>query len=420
MARVKSPWIFIWIALVVFIFYGTLIPFDLKFTFANHTLLFFQGLGGRLRPSIPDAVSNILLYGLYGFLYCYAIRMRSKLAHFMSCLILGVSMSLFTEWLQAFSISRVSSRVDVVMNVFGVVLGYFSGRLDRNYVNPYLKDMIWGNSRKNPWLLLSIFWALSIIVASIAPFYVTLDVSYVYGGLKRLLSRSPFVLLYQQDYWVGAVDTAIRFLVLGYLMYRMKHQKNTETGINHVHILAFALIFPCMIEFSQLFFHYRVADFIDIFVSVIAFAGGFFIFSRISSKSALILVYTALLLLLASAPFQFGAAKTLSIHMFIPYESYSHETGLKPLEDIIEQATLFLPLGLLLYPLCMQTFYNKCTARLLVAKSFLIGWVIALVMEIIQIWVMNRHPEITDTITGALGCGLGTYIMVQYDKRIYM
>lgn len=399
-----------------FIFYGTLIPFDLDFSIAPDPSSFFQDLGTRWRPSIPDAVSNIFLYFIFGILYCFAfVRCRARNLLF-TCLALGITISISTEWLQGYSHSRTSSRSDVYLNGFGALLGWIAFTLSHRLSKNEKIKASWARLLKEkPEYIPTLVWVMVILISSWSPFYFTLDVSEVYSGLKHFFgSLSQFDL---KDQWIGHFDLFSRYFILGFLLQRT-YPKSRERDLK---IFMFCIIFACCVEFSQCFVEYRVPDFADILIALVAFSTGFVLWGSYPSPNIFLFTYVFLLGANSLAPFQFAAPAEFNPAFLMPFYAYSLEEGLRPLQDLVENGSLYLPLGLLLYLRQRKIRYNiNLPERIKIYYFFLWGFIIAGSLEFLQMWIPARYPEITDAITAGIGCSLGAYFIHAYEKRFHM
>jgi glycopeptide antibiotics resistance protein len=129
-ARTRLP-MALWIASTVFIVYGTTIPFnfvhDRRLVAAHLARVTWNPFiaadtGGRV--SIPDFVSNILLFIPFGFFGMWALpRARSLGARIALVAALGLALTISVESLQLLTIDRTSSVSDVFANASGALGG---------------------------------------------------------------------------------------------------------------------------------------------------------------------------------------------------------------------------------------------------------------------------------------------------------
>ena len=134
MARNRSPAIVIWLslAMIALIAYGSLYPFNLKPLDNTHG--WWQSLAQALsqltwaRAGYSDRLANVLLYAPLGF--CMALwfegAMRRRVAVIVAVLCGGL-LSLSIEVAQVFISSRVPSFWDVTFNTLGTFVGAFAG-----------------------------------------------------------------------------------------------------------------------------------------------------------------------------------------------------------------------------------------------------------------------------------------------------
>lgn len=135
-SRSKLPAI-LWAATAAFIVYGTTIPFNFvpdRATALAHWMrvswnpLVSPDTGSRV--SIPDFVSNILLFTPFGCFGAWALRRpRSAVERALFLTGLSLALSASVETLQLFTMDRTSSLADVLANTLGGFAGAIGGLL---------------------------------------------------------------------------------------------------------------------------------------------------------------------------------------------------------------------------------------------------------------------------------------------------
>ena len=133
-ARTKLPLV-LWIGAALFIVYGTTIPFN----FISDRAAVFQHVARvvwnplispdtRHRVSIPDFVSNLLLFAPFGCFGMWALtRPRSAVARITLLVVLSAILSTSVEIVQLFTVDRISSFADVFANTLGGLAGALVG-----------------------------------------------------------------------------------------------------------------------------------------------------------------------------------------------------------------------------------------------------------------------------------------------------
>jgi VanZ family protein len=84
--------------------------------------------------------------------------------------------------------------------------------------------------------------------------------------------------------------------------------------------------------------------------------------------------------------------------MVVPFWSYFDSRSIADLADVIGQVVIFMPMGALL---------AVRSRRLSFLAAVLIGLGMGAVLEIGQVFLPGRSPDISDAISAAAGAGLG-------------
>src|SRR5215831_17357408 len=132
--RTKLPLV-LWIGTAIFIVYGTTIPFNFVASRADAAANWARVVWNPLispdtghRVSIPDFVSNILLFTPFGCFGMWALRRhRSAIGKIALLAALSAILSAAVEVAQLFTIDRVSSMADVLANTLGGAAGAIGG-----------------------------------------------------------------------------------------------------------------------------------------------------------------------------------------------------------------------------------------------------------------------------------------------------
>lgn len=172
---------------VLFVLQTGLVPFDLDFSGTSASGFFTARLG---RLAFVDIVSNIFLYIPCGGLGLWVLRRRgfSWAGSFAFSVLACACLSGFIEALQAFSPSRMSSRIDLVSNTVGGAIGAALAGIAATMLPSVLDEAIVG-LREHPHVTLVKAYVLLILVAGMMPLSFSLDV----GLLKRSLQSANFV-----------------------------------------------------------------------------------------------------------------------------------------------------------------------------------------------------------------------------------
>src|SRR5215475_9401490 len=218
-------WLFFFYCL--FILYGSFIPFrisdDPEFVRSQFVRFFTPPYEhGVRRFSLPDVVSNVLLFVPFGLLWVggeFFLRMQSRLgkAAFTTEL-LGLLSGLVIESGQMFSPGRIASILDALCNgigsATGAAAGYLLFRAFRGSFGLILLQLL----RERPSLVLLAMLLIVSMADAYYPFDVTLDVSTVWQNVKdtRLI---PFIGMCRS--WLDLlVEKTLLYAAIGYLALR--------------------------------------------------------------------------------------------------------------------------------------------------------------------------------------------------------
>jgi len=218
-------WLFFFYCL--FILYGSFIPFrfsdDPEFVRSQFVRFFAPPYDhGVRRFSLPDVVSNVLLFVPFGFLWVggeFSLRLQScfwRVAF--TAGLLGLLSGLVIESGQMFSPGRIASILDALCNgigsATGAAAGYLLFRAFRGSFGLILLQLL----RERPSLVLLAMLLIVSMADAYYPFDVTLDVSTVWQNVKntRLI---PFVGM--RRFWLDLlVEKTLLYAAIGYLALR--------------------------------------------------------------------------------------------------------------------------------------------------------------------------------------------------------
>jgi VanZ family protein len=200
----------------LFIVYGSFIPFRLttdagivRRHLAMAWLLPF--VDGRRNFSLPDVVSNVLLYIPFGiFLAASTGRAleERRAWRFVLCGVIAAVLSILVEVGQLFTVDRATSLLDVVCNTTGGLLGAALADVATAALRGGRGARIAGVVRRCPVTLVIALIALAMAVDRLYPFAVTLDVSTVWRNVKRA-GWPPFESVQRRFWWDVLVDLAL-------------------------------------------------------------------------------------------------------------------------------------------------------------------------------------------------------------------
>ncbi|MEE9294269.1 MAG: VanZ family protein [Phycisphaerae bacterium] len=188
----KIPWLeAITCLYVLFIVYGSLLPFDFRFDApqTDHPLFLTIPVTGI---GMPDAVSNVALYLPLGLLLTATMRRRrvAGVLAIAAALFLAAGLSMTIECLQKLCITRTSSLADVACNIIGAIIGILvylpESQLAKRFVTALDRDL-----SRGPFAVIAGGWAVIIAVTALVPFDLTFDFS-LFADAVRSAHFVPF------------------------------------------------------------------------------------------------------------------------------------------------------------------------------------------------------------------------------------
>jgi len=263
-----------WVICVIYIIYGTLLPFEFAFQLEDiarnikraNFIPFYNEYEGR-RFSIPDVVSNLLLFIPYGFLLYWILQhkgigiAKSKLI----CILSALLFSSMIEFLQLFSISRKSDITDVINNTIGTWIGCILSNIFLILFKDKLFHQLNITRQKNPLFIFLILYSLLILLGFMYPFDISIDV----GDLKHKIKDINLIPFPHNNQinpsFIDIGINTITFIIFGFLGYAsLKVYYSKILTIFVTIFLGFCL--AGIIEFFQLFMVSRFSDITDMII----------------------------------------------------------------------------------------------------------------------------------------------------------
>jgi glycopeptide antibiotics resistance protein len=370
---------------VLFIFYGTTLPYDLtsEGRVIRHNIDSIRWTPmtrpDGSRESIPDMVSNVLLFIPLGALIGWVISQRRKrvswrlifgLALFGSALLSGL-----VETLQLLSVSRITSVTDLLTNTFGGLLGAVLVAL---FLKLLPGSHLQWTDREHlpaPELLLVLAYAAVLFLSATVPFDVSLDIGHIKTGLRAvrldpLSDPTPWSKMLGSALWMAGLS-----FLLGLTLFRRKLRGQSSGGrlLAGLAALAGAALLTVALEFMQIFIGSRVAAVRDILAGLAGAVYGVLWFlllrpsvpvskepsaqgkTRSFRSSRLFwpvaIHYLIFLVHGALYPYAFARPGNLSdliAQALVPFASYYGKTNALALFDFLGGILRFIPLGFLL------------------------------------------------------------------------
>jgi glycopeptide antibiotics resistance protein len=398
-----------------FVLYGTTIPFDLTLdpNFGMqwrhaHKIPWRNPDGGW--PSLPDVVSNVLLFIPGGFLLALR-RVNAGKGFCTTAAATGLGsllVSLAVETLQLFSESRVTSTTDLVTNttggLLGGVLGWFVAARTRLAAGPWLLAQV----RQRPLAALAAVASSLTIVCAVAPFDLSLDVDDVKSSIKHahFLPFAP-ILAGEGTPWDPAkriVELLTWALLAGTIAAAFRREslpRHSPWALAACGTVTLAA--GC--EVLQLLVKSRTTDAGTVLVAATAAllgigAGKALRYDRARLATIAIGAWAAATLLAGLDPWRFAAPSfaLADFERWLPFIHHFRRTNFNALADVLLQCIQYAPLGALL------VLRRPSTRTVPAALS---GFAIGLAVEILQGLLPSRTPDTTDAIFAAAGSYLG-------------
>ena len=420
-------WLFLFYCM--FILYGSFIPFrfsdDPEFVRSQFARFFMPPYDhGSRQFSIPDVLSNILLFVPFGFLWVggeFSLRAGRRLSRaILAGGVLGLLSGLAIESGQMFSPGRVASILDASCNgmgsATGAAAGYLLFRAFRGNFGLILLQVL----QQRPSLVLLAFLLLAPIADSYYPFDVTLDVSTVWHNLKnaRLIPFAGGL----HRFWLDLlVEKILLFGAIGYLAMRnLSQDKNPARGLAWAACTAIAVL----IEAGKLFFVGRAPNLDNVLLSSLgALAGVLLIpplaataFARRHASGILATLILCTIAYLELSPFDWIQtfdqipSRIVAIE-WLPFSSYYSADPEAALFDLAKKMFLLGPLGFLI-----AAADSTGGSRKRIARAAAAGLLVGLILEASQIALQSRTPSLTDVLLfGGAACA-GAMISERYRR----
>ncbi len=437
-------------------------PFDFSRTAPSPSdSVYFLGLP-VIDTHLPDVLSNIALYILFGLLVRASLLERGwpRATSLLATVLLACGISWLIEFTQMYSISRVSSRGDWLCNIVGAVIGamFVSAamlviamfqNLSERFSGVWRDDCI-----KRPSLVLAKVTALVLFLAAVSPLDLTFSPNRVIQSVKsahwipfsRTHQLSPYVLTPPErgtfeDHFVSARDQwqlwmDYLWLVTGYGLlatftcrYLGKHcHVNALTRSGWTLLACLMLSVACF--FCEFFIISKPSDVTNIVMAMFGSIVGILASAHLSrlwcacardaasqiylKRRAIITVGLVCCVLFVvareCAPFMPNMAsasitKQLQIAEVVPMRWYQTTRLPIAIDDLITKFCRYGCLGIVLCLWRKTHGVSDDKQEYLVASTLIAGAVAAL--EGIQILLPSRVPALTDVLIAFVGTSSG-------------
>lgn len=420
----------------LFIFYATTIPWDLAHAPSLDRVQWIPGWdAARSRIwSIPDMVQNVVLFlpfGFFGFVGLPVLRRRGVVGGSLLAGALGLSLSLFVECLQTMSAVRSPSATDLATNFAGALIGGATAGIYVAYLEARLVRALFQTARERPGILILLAYFVAITLGSLAPFIPTLDLSTVWGNLKALRADPWGPKSLGQLVTDGLLFGALAFLMtqeLPALLARHGYIFKTKP-ISRGRAAAFSALLTATLalglEAAQLIILGHSPGLSDAVVGAVFAAAGASLAAllardglRTARRLGALTRRTPWLVLgfavlapatRALAPFEFVSIREglsqISAWQFAPFWALFRNLNISTFRNVFEVAAFYLPLGYAIYALGYAPRF-----------SFFAGFLLAEILEGLQIIVRGRVFDVTEGIYAGLMGLVGAWILASLGE----
>lgn len=391
--------------------------------------------------NLRDVATNVLLYIPLGFVFVFYRASHTSIKILSPYLLFGFVVSLFVEVLQSF-VGRFSDISDILSNATGYFLGYVTAyaAIRIYHLDPGLLIGIPKESTSTPQKTVSglrfVYITISYITC-LLPLNITVSLSEIHQKLIPLDGEAPRIIL-DPLYHLNSSGLELQHLVLNTLLYLPLAFLSSHLLVKQKHgnILTPAfhcLLFGFAIELSNIFI---ISGRSDIILPFLGFSIGATVSLTITklyhvtresntrkADQAYLLLFTSLLyalflLSLALTPFDFeltiNSIKAKALHQsnFVPFKYHFSARSISSAIDIVKEVIQFMPFGALLTMLQLR-LRGKSSIML----SAAIGFCLALFIEALQLMVIGRYVDLTDSFLGAIGCIAGSLLLPAFKLK---
>jgi glycopeptide antibiotics resistance protein len=398
----------LWIASAAFIVYGTTIPFNFvhdRRLVAEHLQqltwnpLVAADTGGRV--SIPDFVSNILLFTPFGFFGMWALpRPRSLGLRIAVVAALGLALTTTVEALQLLTVDRTSSVSDVFANATGALGGAVGAVLLSTIVEGFLRTVSAAGIASVPAFFPFVIATLVLLAGALEPFDVTIEVGSVVPKLREFLAN-PVRLSVPTDEGLSFLQHLLFSSTLVVWL------QEIEIGQPEVLAALTGVIVAVAAEASEAFIGARTPSLWDAGIGVIGAIAGIPIglaFSR-SKKRPLwwggVFVLTMVGVVMQQLS-PFTPSDTARSFQWIPFLNYYEFTTAETVSHSAELLLAYFPLG---FAFALATRRKRKRFHVVLGAALLI----AVPVEYLQQYIGGRFPDVTDIALSLAGAWLGAW-----------
>lgn len=414
------------IGYAVLLIYASLMPFDFSFESERYgQYKFFWSYwpfnpGARISGS--DVLSNLVLYTPLGWM----IMVRLRLSNFNPIFSLAASgiicslISIFVEMLQIYTVSRVASGSDCLLNSISGLAGGFCGLAagEKMWISGI--DRLKDNWQQKPTVIAALILAGLTAADAMSPFMPTILLKQVGRNFKRsLFSMDLGFAVHPWHWWLLKVGLFYACLTLLF----SSCVKNNSRCLRIVQAVFIAGLFCFCLEVGKLFIVSRFFNTANVISGWLGCIGGLAIgllsgkrknIDKLNWGIGLTLLY---IFYLGWFPFDFNwriehiPARLPSMLTLLPLYDYAMGASLNHARLFLQ--SIFLS-ALLVYLLKIRLgWFQRKTYGVWAAALFCA--VLGILQEGGQIFLSSRHPSMTDIYCFAAGGYLGAVTRIYFD-----
>jgi VanZ family protein len=416
--------------------YGSFVPFNFQYVSLGQAFLEFQAIFLNPKPihSNTNLLANVLI-GIPGSFLFLAVAYTSKRKINTTLLVLVsilycAALAHIAEFTQIYFYGRMTLLSDILAQTSGGVIGaliwFFIGKNIRGML-----DGLYNESDKiksiKVFFLVYVFF---VFFVQLLPLDLTARLGAIYGQFQDgKIILIPFSTWSSVGDFLISLPIGLVWIPVGWILVSIY-----RWSFFSAFLLTFMLAF--LIELIQLFIFSRITDVNDIIISclgsIIGSSAAFYDFNKgsrfFSSRFFLIqfsfILWTLFIIYRFWSPFDFMAGKSFllkriqSINL-IPFKLYVEKPYLYSLYNIIEIIAYFIPFGIIIY-LFVRTKISRDNYKIIffiftIGTCFFTG-----LIEIGQIFIPSRYPDITDWLLMIVGAYIGFlfFQLISFPNRV--
>lgn len=422
------------LAAAAFLAYGSLVPFEFEWRSVAEARA--RLLGSLAWPPFIDSridfVSNVLLAVPIAYFAAAALatdersrfrRLAAAVAAVVACLFLAVGV----EFAQVFFPIRTDSLSDVIAQAIGALAGVIGWFLFGQSLTAWLRDAV--AERERPALAQRLLAAY--LVVFVAAQWMPLDLTLNLGELAAKYRDGGVVLRPFSYPFDNRIDLA--WDLFGDVVLNIPIGASATLlwtrGVNRRSLplaVGVGLFAVSVIELGQVFVASRVADTTDVLTGGLGAVIGAVVAARVAGREPsaypaaprrliharlAALVWIAALCLYHWNPFDFTFdAERIAVGLrrltAVPFYSYYVGTPFQAFTEMIRKGMLAVPLGVFL----QLSWSRRLPASLRWLLSVGAGFAALGAIELGQVLLPTRMPDITDTLIGGTAAGIAAWV----------